>query len=136
MLQSQTANPACALTTTTHHAPSVCVSVTPTHTVTPLTPTTALLQLVVDPSSGVSSLQITPQAQQTPLQRDAVRQLLPRAEECWWAAGHTGWTLFESLLTEGAVVQVLCRACITGLYWGLCWLCKAGCIGREHVMLC
>lgn len=63
----------------------------------------ALLQRVLEPS-GSTRLQVVPQQQQTPLQRDAVRQLLPQAEECWWSPGHIGWTLFDTM--TGDAVQV------------------------------
>jgi hypothetical protein len=68
-----------------------------------LFPVAALLQRVLEPTGG-SRLQVIPQQQQTPLQRDAVRQLLPQAEECWWSPGHIGWTLFDTL--TGDAVQV------------------------------
>lgn len=51
-------------------------------------------------------LQIVAQQQQTPVQRDLVRQLLPQAEECWWSAGHVGWTLFDADAMAPTAVQV------------------------------
>lgn len=63
----------------------------------------ALLQRVLEPN-GTSRLQIVQQTQQTPVQLDAVRQMLPQAEDCWWAPGHIGWALFDP--QTGDAVQV------------------------------
>lgn len=63
----------------------------------------ALLQRVLEPN-GTSRLQIVQQPQQTPVQLDAVRQMLPQAEDCWWAPGHIGWALFDP--QTGDAVQV------------------------------
>jgi hypothetical protein len=35
-----------------------------------------------------------PAPQQTPEQREAVRQLQPQAVAGWWSNGHVGWTIF------------------------------------------
>ncbi|KAF8065943.1 sua1 [Scenedesmus sp. PABB004] len=66
----------------------------------------ALLQSVVD-ASGASQVEVVPQTQQSPVQRDVVRQLLPRAEAAWWAPGHTGWGIFpeDTDAFEAAVGQ-------------------------------
>lgn len=65
----------------------------------------ALLQRVAEPN-GSSRLQIVAQQQQTPAQRDVVRQLLPQAEECWWSPGHVGWTLFDLDAMARTAMQV------------------------------
>lgn len=52
------------------------------------------------------------QQQQTPVQRDVVRQLLPQAEECWWSPGHVGWTLFDLDAMAPTAMQV--RVCHSG----------------------
>jgi hypothetical protein len=60
---------------------------------------------VVEPN-GSSRLQIVAQQQQTPMQRDVVRQLLPQAEECWWSPGHVGWALFDPEAMAPTAMQV------------------------------
>jgi hypothetical protein len=50
---------------------------------------------MVEPTGAVRLQLVTPE-QQTPVQRERVRsELLPRAEERWWAPGHPGWTIYD-----------------------------------------
>ncbi len=51
----------------------------------------ALLQHHRDPDVKVEA---TLMAQQTPAQRDLVRQLQPQAAHSWWLNGHPGWAIF------------------------------------------
>ena len=51
---------------------------------------------------------------QTPAQREAARQLLPQAVACWWASGHTGWTIApvdtDAFAAAGGAVAPLTHA--------------------------
>ena len=55
----------------------------------------ALLQHHLDGlNSGEPKVEATLMAQQTPAQRDLVRQLQPQAAHGWWLNGHPGWAIF------------------------------------------
>jgi hypothetical protein len=40
-----------------------------------------------------TTLEATLMAQQTPFQREKVRQLQPQAVGTWWQSGHPGWAI-------------------------------------------
>lgn len=43
---------------------------------------------------GEAKVEATLMDQQTPAQRELVRQLQPRAADAWWEPGHPGWAIF------------------------------------------
>ena len=49
-------------------------------------------------------------AQQTPAQREQVRQLQPGAVASWWQPGHPGWAIYpvdsEQFMSTGALENV------------------------------
>eukprot|EP00798_Chlamydomonas_sp_ICE-L_P030155 gene30155-35135_t len=52
-------------------------------------------QTVEGPEGAADSkVEATLMAQQTPAQRDLVRQLQPQAAHSWWLNGHPGWAIF------------------------------------------
>ena len=57
-----------------------------------------------------TTMEATLMAQQTPAQREQVRQLQPGAVASWWQPGHPGWAIYpvdsEQFMSTGALENV------------------------------